>query len=207
MTHFQDLDAVHYAGGPHDADNWNCPLLAIGWLERGKPFSTGTSSAAWIDKLLTLRNSFGEAFEAYSFRGWHECSICETASGTLEESHVNLFIPGRGVIFLATGRVDHYMTAHGYAAPQAFIDAVMECPDPTTAAYAQVLFELNGGKRPPLFPEQWRIVRSDDGGCKESVYECDTETVARRLAASFEQRQPGQQFDVEKLQDPWIDSE
>ena len=57
----------------------------------------------------------------------------------------DLFIPGRGFLYVAPELVVHYMNAHGYAPPAEFCDAVMACPDVDTPAYRKALL-ANGGK-------------------------------------------------------------
>jgi len=155
MTYFKDLELAHYHGhnhgGPHCADDWKCSLLAVGWLEKKKTFSTGSCSSQVVAKLSELRHQFGAAFPQYSCRGLHECSMCRDKAKLLRESHVTLFIPGKDVIYMTPGRVDHYIDIHSYAPPQAFVDAVLLCPDPGSPQYEATLRRLNGGQQPPLW--------------------------------------------------------
>ena len=151
MTYFKDLDFIRYHDGPCCADDWHCPLLAIGWLENDHDYSTGICLPQVTERLAELRRQFGAAFPAYSFRGWHACSMCNEQPELLRDSHINLFIPGREVIYLTTGRVDHYINVHSYAPPMEFIDALMACPDPRSAEYKAALRRLNGDQEPPLF--------------------------------------------------------
>ena len=151
MTYFKDLNPVRYHDGACCVDDWYCPLLAIGWLEKGHDFPTGICPSRVIDRLTELRSKFRTAFPAHSFRGWHDCSVCSEEVGLLHDSHINLFIPGRDVIYLATGRVDHYIDVHSYVPPKAFIEALMMCPDPESVEYKAALLRLNRGQQPPLF--------------------------------------------------------
>jgi len=77
--------------------------------------------------------------------------MCDRGVELLRDSHINLFIPGPGVIYLATGRADHYIDFHSYVPPAAFVDALMACPDPDSAEYKAALLRLNKGQEPPLF--------------------------------------------------------
>lgn len=77
--------------------------------------------------------------------------MCSGETGLLHDSHINLFIPRHDVVYLAPGRVDHYIDVHSYVPSTAFIDALMMCPEPGTAAYRAALFGLNKGQQPPLF--------------------------------------------------------
>lgn len=155
MTHFKDLEFAHYHGhshgGPHCADEWKCSLLAVGWLEKNESLPTGSCSSLVIAKLTELRHQFEVAFPRYSFRGLHECSMCDGEAKLLHESHVNLFIPGKDVIYMTPSRVDHYIDMHSYGPPQDFIDAVLLCPDPRSNQYKTILTRLNRGQQPPLW--------------------------------------------------------
>lgn len=155
MTYLKDLELAHYHGhnhcGPHCADEWECSLLAVGWLEKKETFSTGSCSSRVVAKLCELRHQFATAFPKYSCRGLHECSMCVNKEKLLHESHVTLFIPGKDVIYMTPGRVDHYINVHSYAPPQIFVDAVLLCPDPGSPQYKATLLRLNGGQEPPLW--------------------------------------------------------
>lgn len=200
MTHFRDLELIRYHNGPCDAEQWHCPLLALGWLERGKPFAIGVCKLIFIEKLVELREQFKLAFPEFSFRGLHECSMCENGGG-LNDSHVNLFIPGKKVVYLAPGRVDHYIQAHEYLPPQEFIEAVLSCPDPRSNRYASALINLNLGKRPPLFPERWNIIQVGDNDKRMIRYTVDEEMKGREFARMYSLRSPEQIFEVEKAPD------
>lgn len=150
MTYFKDLDLVRYHDGSCCADDWHCPLLAIGWLEKDHDYPSGICSSQVVERLAELRPMFAAAFPAHSFRGWHICSMCSEKTELLHDSHINLFIPGHEVIYLATGRVDHYINTHSYVPPMEFVDALMMCPDPRSAEYQSALLRLNRGQQPPL---------------------------------------------------------
>jgi hypothetical protein len=145
MTYFKDLDLIRYHDGPCCADAWHCPLLAIGWLEKGHDYLSGICPPQLVERLTELRSMFAVAFPAHSFRGWHTCSMCSGETKLLRDSHINLFIPGLEAIYLATGRVDHYINTHAYVPPMAFVDALMMCPDPRSAEYQAALLRLNKG--------------------------------------------------------------
>lgn len=204
MTYFRDLDTVDYHDGPLSADCWQCPLLAIGWHEE-EPFSTGHCAARVVERLVELRHQFAEAFPQFSFRGLHECSLCAGHERLLLDSHLNLFVPGEGVIYVATGRVDHYIEVHGYAPPPEFVDAVMKCPDPRSAQYASAVLGINGGERPPLFPEKWNIFKLDENRRRSRMpgYGANSEAAARKWADVHAARDQGHEYDFEREPDPW----
>jgi hypothetical protein len=158
MTYFADNDFYYYNSGSHDADNWNCPLLAIGWLDQPNEYITDISIAnGFLAKLTYLRKAFAEAFSSESFRGLHECTLCQCDEGerTLIDSHINLFVPGKNCVFVAPGRIDHYIEKHGYCPPKVFYNAVMQCPDPRGSKYDRLLKLANGDIEPPFQRNSW----------------------------------------------------
>ena len=135
MATFPDLDPLPYFGKEF-ADS----LRAIGWLGRDQPFRTGTTSPAVF---LGLQELLKNPFQPVHFMGFHTCEICqfEGAKGTK-----NLFVPSRGVLLVCPELILHYTNVHGYAPPQVFCDAVLECPDTRSQAYRRLFLE-NGGRR------------------------------------------------------------
>lgn len=172
--HFEDLSLIQYHNGPHDADEWNAPLLAVGWLEHGHVFALGTPPPGLIGQLLGMIEKARVEHSQYNFRGLHNCSLCEQRVDmpALEDSHINLFIPGDGAIYDVTAGAVHYVECHGYLPPTAFIDAVNSCPEYGSAAYYGALRAANGGQPIPLqtkeeteqeyraFLEKFRATRS-----------------------------------------------
>ena len=177
MTYYRDFESCEYSDGPFSASNWICPLLAIGWLEDKFDFPVGEVPGDLLVKLKALNDQFGKALPHYEFRGLHECSICDNTPGLvagktrygrilggddvlvplsdalLEDSSVNLFIPGEHEVFIAPGRIDHHIEVHSYRPPQEFLAAVKHCPSPTTPEYAERLRRLSGGKKAPLYED------------------------------------------------------
>ena len=154
MTYFADLSPCVYHHGPLDASSWRCPLLAIGWLEYPNEFPKGGQLVDNIrDRLAFLRFAFSQAYS--SFRGWHECSWCRAEGmdawrATLHDSHINILIPDIDRVYVAPGRIDHYMERHGYLPPKEFLLALMQCPDPRDGDYEAMLSRANGGVGSPL---------------------------------------------------------
>ena len=148
---FRDLEPCTYSSGSacHDA-SWSCPLRAIGWLEF--PFvlyTRGRVSPGVLDRLSELRDRC-RLFSNATFRGWHTCSLCRRSSDALEDSSCNLFVPGDGAVFIAPGRVDHYVQKHHYRPPTPFLDALDRCPDPWSPEYLDALRIAHGGAPLPL---------------------------------------------------------
>jgi hypothetical protein len=110
------------------------------------------------DRLAFFRFAFAEAYASITFRGFHNCSLCLAEGGNprewLRDSHVNILVPGTRCVFLAPGRVDHYVEKHGYFLPDEFSRALMQCPDPRESDYEAALARVNGGKASPLAEEK-----------------------------------------------------
>ena len=126
--------------------------MAVGWHEHGYGFSLGLPNAGLLVTLRSLIEKARVEHLQYVFRGLHHCSLCTQSSDLLplENSHINLFIPGHEVIYVATAATVHYVECHGYFPPKAFIEAVNACPEYGSAAYYDALRNANYGQRIPL---------------------------------------------------------
>jgi hypothetical protein len=126
--------------------------LAVGWHEHGHAFSQGTTSPELLAKLKGLIEKARIEHSQYNFRGLHHCSLCEQVPNLspLIDSHINLFIPGQGVIYDATAGTVHYVESHEYLPPSAFIDAIDQCPEYGSEDYYDALRAANRGRVIPL---------------------------------------------------------
>lgn len=135
---------------------WSCRLIAIGWLESGHEFPTSAVNSSLREKLVSLRHEFAASkLRQISFRGLHACSLCKERE-YLSESHLNLFVPTKGFVYVAPGRIDHYVEMHQYSPPEHFVEAVMQCPSPTSEEYRQLMSAANRGNDVPLFGDAAR---------------------------------------------------
>ena len=151
--YFPDLEKCEYHSGPLDAACWQAPLLAVGWLEHPHRFSCGTPPEGLLEKLGMLASAAEESHPHYNFRGLHCCSICEAergASKALLKSHVNILIPGNGVVYATPAGITHYIEVHSYIPPIEFITAVKQCPAYGSAGYYESLCNSNHGTAPPM---------------------------------------------------------
>jgi len=131
--------------------------MAVGWLEKNHEFTQGLVDPHVLEKLKSLRQEFAAAFPAILYRGLHSCSLCaatDSRSTVLRESHINLFVPTRGFVYTAPGRIDHYIEAHGYAPPESFSQAVLDCPSPSSADYRARIAASNRNCDAPLFKDR-----------------------------------------------------
>lgn len=98
-------DLSDFGHSPYEEKNyfrvWHPSLLrAVGWLELGKPYSTGLIDGKILDSLTELRV---QAWQPILLWGYHQCDLCSREKGPLGVT--NLFIPGDG--FLYVSPVDH----------------------------------------------------------------------------------------------------
>ncbi|MFI0941211.1 hypothetical protein [Streptomyces sp. NPDC021020] len=128
--YYEDLSAYDY----HDRDEftdwasgfyalWYRPAytrLNIGWLSAGRPYPTGAVTAAFVEKLTAVH----EVQRMNECLGFHECELCPEDEAPRGNGEIR--IPGApGIAYAAPFLVTHYVTAHGYRPPQAFVDAVL----------------------------------------------------------------------------------
>jgi hypothetical protein len=138
-------DLTHYPG----ADKWAVPLRAVGWLEYPEPYTTGSVPAELAAKLWALVASpLCMTLGIYSCSFCREYEIGQNSTGVIWSRE--LFIPGDAEVFVAPGGVIHYVESHLYLPPARFIDAVMKCPDPGSAAYSVAIVKSNAGAKPPF---------------------------------------------------------
>jgi hypothetical protein len=76
MAYSKDFTVCTY----FDTGAWLCRLVAIGWIEHGKPFETGPEDSALVERIGVLREAFSATFPSLLFRGLHDCSICAVKS-------------------------------------------------------------------------------------------------------------------------------
>jgi hypothetical protein len=127
---YEDLTAYDYQDEDAftDRESGLCALwfrpaysrLNIGWLEAGRPYSTGAVPAVFVEKLKAVQ----EVQWMNVCLGLHTCDLCPEEEAP--EGNGEVRIPGEpGVAYAAPFLITHYITAHGYRPPQVFIDAVL----------------------------------------------------------------------------------
>jgi hypothetical protein len=109
-------------------------LLAVGWLENGRPFETGPVDPAFRDRLIELLR---HPWARVALAGAHTCDLCRGARHSL-----NLFVPGQGVAYAAPALILHYIDVHGYRPPNEFCDAVVACPEMGSEEYLAALRQV-----------------------------------------------------------------
>jgi len=106
-------------------------LLNVGWLDASHPYAKGDVPEKFLDHLFDLCRS-----QVNRTRGWQECQFCEKANlgvrvvkdeTELVLGSAEIRVPGEGgLIYASPNLIYHYVAAHGYRPPDAFIEAVMK---------------------------------------------------------------------------------
>jgi hypothetical protein len=137
MTYFADLTPYTYCAAESIElpDGWleyepAYERVTIGWLDHPHPFPTGPTPPSFTDALLRL--TAGPRVNV--MRGFHRCTHCPPTTEMLAANgpdrpiwlgNAELRVPARpGVMFAAPNLIWHYVTAHHYLPPEAFIEAV-----------------------------------------------------------------------------------
>ncbi len=135
---FEDLTKCNYFG-----EEYSNSLTAIGWLEKGKEFSTGTISRDIYFKLGEFRK---KPWHFSMFMGFHQCNLCQFQFEFSGEKGIsNIFILGNGRIYVSPELITHYMNTHFYQPPREFLEAVYLCPSQDSVEYLKKMLE-NGGR-------------------------------------------------------------
>ena len=106
---------------------------AVGWLQSGMPFSTGSVPTSFREALET---HLAEAVQRVIFFGQHECDLCATDA---PREHRNFFIPAGSLLYIAPAMIAHYIDAHAYKPPEEFIAAVEQCPQQSSPEFEAAL--------------------------------------------------------------------
>jgi hypothetical protein len=59
-----------------------------------------------------------------------------------------MIVPSRASVYIAPDLIVHYVEQHRYAPPAEFVDAMLACPEPSSAAYFDLLLP---------FADIWRL--------------------------------------------------
>ncbi len=119
MAYFEDLTPYAYILG-----KWTEQPVAlnVGWLDKSVEYLDGRHEFEIGPVPLGFTERLAELVEhpVNLCRGWHNC-WCGHAQGNGE-----IRVTGAdGVVYAAPVLIAHYVTAHGYRPPTAFIDAVL----------------------------------------------------------------------------------
>jgi hypothetical protein len=92
--------------------------LTVGWLDAEHPFPAGESSTQFIDRLRTFLLA-----PVKQTRGFHWCPFC---SNPMARSSAEIRVASTsGVTYAAPVLILHYVEAHKYLPPAAFVATVI----------------------------------------------------------------------------------
>lgn len=156
MTYYADLTPYSYTKpGPL----LGVPLLNVGWLGEGRPYTRGPTPPEFRQKLLAFcRNEH----VVYLARGFHVCELCDPSDdATLDPlpqlgeawtftGNGQIRVLGDGVIYAAPTLISHYVIDHEYLPPAAFVAAIM-AGDPDSEAHRALRTALQGSHTSVLY--------------------------------------------------------
>lgn len=147
MAWYEDLSAC----GPFPCENPD-QLRAVGWLERGRPFTKGDVDERVFERLCQLTQN---PWSPSACAGVHFCNLCRFTGNSqaryrdfqvsAASSSVSLFVPGERVIYVCPTSITHYIDAHEYCPPAVFCEAVLRCPPMGSMEYLKAVL-ANGGR-------------------------------------------------------------
>jgi hypothetical protein len=129
MAGFADLSPCTYFGRTNAAF-----LRSVGWLERGRPFATGSVNAEVLARLIDFVR---DPVQPSMMCGVHRCDLCAQPAGS--PSNKNVFIPSAGVLFVCPEGIVHYIKVHAYQPPAEFCEAVLACPPMRSDRYMEAV--------------------------------------------------------------------
>lgn len=139
MTYFEDLTECSYFG------NRLKHLIAVGWLERGHPYTTGPAPERFVASLVELIDN---AWQPFIVPGVHFCDLCNEPNTNTRRGRSgrplalgssNIFVPSPTGVFVAPSLIVHYIDTHSYVPPLRFQEAVIGCPPMGSGEYLTAL--------------------------------------------------------------------
>jgi hypothetical protein len=107
---YEDLSPYRYSAAPTGLPG----VVNIGWLGTSSPHTGNVETA------LLARLELFSRVQVLRTRGFHVCGLCKVAKGNGE-----VWIAGEDrQVFASPSMLLHYITAHGYLPPAAFLEAL-----------------------------------------------------------------------------------
>jgi hypothetical protein len=125
-VYFEDLSPYSYSipsNTPIGVDIGRyASAVNVGWLADGYTFEIGSSPKKLLSKLRKLaKHAKNPMF------GFHECDICVSSWRRTPHGNGEIHVVGSDdLMYIAPTLIVHYIAAHKYLPPAAFIDAVLE---------------------------------------------------------------------------------
>ena len=138
MSYYKDLSRWPDGGLGNRA-------LAVGWLHPAHEYSNGSVDVEFFKRLVDMLLS---PWQPHAVAGRHRCPFCRFTGGPAQLSFDGsviavgasiLVVPTKEAIFVAPSMIAHYVDAHDYAPPSAFMQAVTQCPEMRSMPYFRLL--------------------------------------------------------------------
>lgn len=133
MAFFEDGSICTYF-----LSNWMPPLLAVGWLELGHEHAVGDVDKEVLARLREFQYGAWTGWQPVLLLGTHGCDFCADRGTPMIK---NLFIPGKGVTYVAPEGIVHYVGDHRYLPPPDFCSALRASPPVNSLEYFSRLHE------------------------------------------------------------------
>jgi hypothetical protein len=156
MTYYPDLSRYHYGEEFYRPGTKN-----IGWLSVGHEFETAEPTDVLLDRLW----AFCKISVARS-RGGHYCELCPGKNVCEGERNGERLLLGTaeirvfhhsGEIYAAPTLIYHYVEAHKYKPPEAFIQSLVGELAPPSKGYFERLAQLGLEWRETVVPMETRV--------------------------------------------------
>ncbi|MEM7803254.1 MAG: hypothetical protein AAF633_28950 [Chloroflexota bacterium] len=127
--------------GCHADERIGLDPLAIGWLHHKQPFNTGSVSKQFVQQLHQFCQPENFVCEIPKAQ---PCAISRKVitMGEVTYGHAEIRVIGEEAIYAAPDLIYHYVTTYQYQPPQAFIDAVLTGPQPSSSEYKALIRTL-----------------------------------------------------------------
>jgi len=126
VAYFEDLSLFTY--GHFRQKEGGDPVVSVGWLDDGLPFTQDEVPAELVAKLGVLC-----AKPVRLMRGYHWCWWCRSVFGepgsyisasSVPRGNGEVWVQGLGKIYASPVLIHHYIAQHRYLPPREFLDAL-----------------------------------------------------------------------------------
>lgn len=147
MTIYSDMTSYKYL-----ADVLDPNVLNVGWIGADATYAKGPVSDLVIDRLKEFTK-----FSIATTRGGHMCDLCDPNKVVFVHIDSQKYLLGtaelrvfseQGAVFTCPDMLLHYVQQHKYCPPREFLEALMECPLPSSPRYKTEISRLGLGSEP-----------------------------------------------------------
>ncbi len=139
---FEDLTEYDFFGRKDSkkffGEDYTIIPTAVGWLENGKPYTTGEIPEELCGKLSEFINTRAIT---HVFLGIHECDLCDVELSANQLNIINgfgsktTFIAYKDRLYIFPDLIIHYINDHSYLPPAEFIEGALDSIPQETIEY------------------------------------------------------------------------